>query len=302
MAGMRSRQAALLTTGVVAVSFAVIFIRYADAPTLAIAFWRNALAAAVALPLAMARRRKELLGLSRRQFVVAMLGGALLALHFALWIPSVKLTTIAASVVLVTTSPIFVAAGGRAIFGDRVSRATFAGIVVGLAGAAIVSGGDVQVSARAVGGDLLAIGGAVAAAGYFLAGRSVRQEVSLLSYVAVVYTTCAVLLLPVAAASGPLGGYDAKTWWMLVLLAIVPQGIGHTTFNYLLKEVDATIVAIAIMGEPIGSTLLAFAFFGEVPRWTAVVGGGLILAGIYVATTAQGRARRRETQPLTPLE
>jgi drug/metabolite transporter (DMT)-like permease len=214
----------------------------------------------------------------------------------------VKLTTIAASVVLVTTSPIFVAAGARVVFGDRIGRATLGGILVGLFGAAIVSGGDVQLSARAVGGDLLAIGGAAAAAGYFLAGRAIRRDVSLLTYVAVVYTTCAIALLPVALSAGPLAGFDAKTWWMLVLLAVVPQGIGHTTFNYLLRDVDATVVAISIMAEPIGSTLLAIAFFGEVPPWTAFLGGALILAGIYVAVTAQARTRRRERQPLSPLE
>ena len=299
---MRPRHVLLLAIGVVATSFAAIFIRYADAPALSIAFYRNAIAAAVALGLAFARRREELLGLSRRQFGIAVLSGGLLALHFALWIPSVKLTTIAASVVLVTTSPIFVAAGARVVFGDRIGRATLGGILVGLFGAAIVSGGDVQLSARAVGGDLLAIGGAAAAAGYFLAGRAIRQDVSLLTYVAVVYTTCAIALLPVALSAGPLTGFDAKTWWMLVLLAVVPQGIGHTTFNYLLKDVDATVVAISIMAEPIGSTLLAIAFFGEVPPWTAFLGGALILAGIYVAVTAQARTRRRERQPLSPLE
>src|SRR2546430_2290786 len=132
MADMRPRHVLLLAIGVVATSFAAIFIRYADAPTLSIAFYRNAIAAAVALGLAFARRRGELLGLSRRQFGIAVLSGVLLALHFGLWIPSVKLTTIAASVVLVTTSPIFVAAGARVVFGDRIGRATLAGILVGL--------------------------------------------------------------------------------------------------------------------------------------------------------------------------
>src|SRR5439155_9061620 len=132
-----------------------------------------------------------------------------------------------------------------------------AGILIGLAGAAIVSGGDIQVSARAVGGDLLALAGAVAAAGYFLAGGRMRQGVSLLTYVGLVYAACALFLLPVAMLSGaPLGGFDGRTWLMLLLMAAVPQGIGHTTFNYLLKDVGATAVAISVMGEPVGSALL----------------------------------------------
>jgi drug/metabolite transporter (DMT)-like permease len=291
---MSPRQVVWLVVGIVAVSFAVIFIREARAPALAIAFYRNAMAAAVLLPLAALRRRDELLGLSRRRLAVAAMAGALLALHFALWIPSVKLTTIAASVVLVTSSPIFVAAGSRALFGERVAPAAVAGILLGLFGAAVVSGGDVRVSSRAVAGDLLALGGAVAVAGYFLAGRRLRPDVSLLTYVGVVYAACALLLLPVCLLSGSrLSGYDGRTWAMLALLAIVPQGIGHTVFNYLLRDVSATVVAVSVMGEPIGSTLLALAFFGEVPPWTAVLGGLLILAGIYLAVTAEGRARRR---------
>jgi drug/metabolite transporter (DMT)-like permease len=306
MVGMSPRQALLLALAVVAVSFSAIFIRYADAPGISIALYRNALSAAVLLPWALSTRWAEIRRLTGRQWGIALLSGALLAAHFATWIPSVKLTTVAASVVLVASSPIFVAAGARAFFGERVGRGTLAGILVGLAGAAIVSGGDVHISARAAGGDLLALAGAAAAAGYFLAGGRLRQDVSLLAYVGLVYAICAVLLLPVALLSGDrLGGFDAKTWWMFALMAAVPQGIGHTTFNYLLKDVGATVVAISVMGEPVGSALLAVAFFGEIPPWTAVVGGVALLAGIYVAVTATARERRavgRTGEVITPLE
>lgn len=262
------------------------------------------MAAAALLPLAAARRRQEVRALSRRQVVIAFGAGALLALHFATWIASLSMTSVAASVVLVTTSPIFVAAAGRVLFGERVTRGTMAGIVVGLAGMVIVSGGDLGLSPRAAAGDLLALAGAATAAGYLLAGQTLRREMSLLTYVALVYTVCAVLLLVAALASGaPLTGFSARTWAMFVLLAAVAQGLGHTLFNYLLKEVDATLVAITIMAEPVGSTLLALAFFGEVPPWTAVVGGLLILAGIYVAVTARGAGEPRPTDGVAaPLE
>jgi drug/metabolite transporter (DMT)-like permease len=299
---MSPRQGALLAMGVVAVSFSAIFIREAHANGLVIAFYRNALSAGVVLPTALLFRRDELRGLTRRQFGLAVLSGAILAAHFALWIPSVQFTTVAASVTLVAASPIFVAAGGRAFLDERVDRTTLAGILIGLVGAAIISGGDVGVSSRAVTGDLLAVGGAAAAAGYFLTGRHLRQDLSLLAYVGIVYPTCALLLLPVALLSGgPMGGFDATTWWMLVLMAAVPQGLGHTTFNYLLKEIDATVVSISVLGEPVGSTLLALAIFGEVPPWTAVLGGVLVLAGIYVAITGSSRARR-PTEAVAPLE
>ncbi|MDP8957142.1 MAG: DMT family transporter [Actinomycetota bacterium] len=288
MGGIRPYQILLLIVGVVAVSFAAIFIRVADAPALSTAFYRNAMAAALFLPLAMARR-KEVRSLSSRQFGVAFLSGALLALHFATWIASLSLTTVASSVVLVTTSPIFVAAASRALFGERVGGTTFIGILIGLVGAGIVSGGDFGISRRAAVGDLLALAGAITAAGYLLAGRRLRAEMSLFAYVGVVYTTCALLLLPAAAFGGRLTGFSGETWLMFGLLAVIPQAVGHTIFNYLLKDMDATLVAISIMGEPVGSTLLALAFFGEVPPWTAIVGGVLILAGIYVAVTRQAR-------------
>ncbi|HEX2069676.1 MAG TPA: EamA family transporter [Actinomycetota bacterium] len=286
MNGIRPYQIVLLVIGVVAVSFAAIFIRLAEAPALSIAFYRQAMAAALFLPLALGRW-KELRGLTAAQLGVAVLSGALLALHFATWIASLSFTTVAASVVLVTTSPIFVAAASRVLFGERVGNTTFIGILIGLIGAGIVSGGDFGISRRAATGDLLALAGAITAAGYLLAGRRLRAEMSLLAYVGVVYTTCAVLLLPVAAFGARLGGFSGETWFMFVLLAVIPQALGHTVFNYLLKDMDASLVAISIMGEPVGSTLLALAFFGEVPPWTAVLGGVLILVGIYVAVTRQ---------------
>jgi drug/metabolite transporter (DMT)-like permease len=288
--------------GVVAVSFSAIFIREADATGLVIAFYRNALSAAIVLPLALWFRRDELRRLTRAQVAIALLSGAILALHFATWIPSVKLTTVAASVTLVTTSPIFVAAGARMLFGERVNRLTFAGILLGLAGAIIISGFDFAVSGRAVLGDLLALAGAAAAAGYFLAGRHLRQDVSLLAYVGIVYPTTALLLFPVALVSGGrMVGFGAKTWWMFVLMAAVPQGLGHTTFNYLLKEVDATVVSISILGEPVGATLLALLIFGEVPPWSAVIGGIVTLAGIFVAIVGPARSRRTR-EAVVPLE
>ncbi len=301
---MTPRQALLLTMGVVAVSFSAIFIREANATGLVIAFYRNAFSAAVVLPLVLLipRRRRELVRLTRSQWAIAVLSGLILAGHFATWIPSVKLTTVAASVTLVTASPIFVAAGARALFDERIDRLTLAGILTALAGAAVISGGDFTVSGRAIAGDLLALAGAALAAGYFLAGRHLRQDVSLLAYVGIVYPVAALCLLPVALLSGGrMTGFDARTWWMFVLMAAVPQGLGHTTFNYLLREVDATIVSISILGEPVGSTLLALAFFHEVPPWFALAGGAIALVGIYVAIVGPSRAERRRPA-VAPLE
>jgi drug/metabolite transporter (DMT)-like permease len=292
--------APLLALGVVAVSFSAILIREARAPSLTVALYRNAIATALLLPVALTRHRAELRALDRRQLGLAAASGAMLALHFATWIPSLSYTTVAASVVLVTTQPVWTALGARFLYGERLRPRALAGIAVAVAGAAIISGGDVAVSARAAFGDLLALIGAVTAAAYFLIGRNLRQELALVPYVTIVYTTCSLLLLPAVLVSGTrITGFPTKTWLMFLLMALVPQILGHTVFNYLLRYLDPTVVAIAIMGEPVGATLLALAFYGEVPPWTAVTGGVVVLAGIYVAISAQGR---RTSVPEAPVD
>lgn len=286
---MSPRRLALLILGVVAVSFSSILIRWADAPALAVAFYRNAMAAAILLPLALLRHREEFRRLSRRGWAITLLSGGLLAAHFALWIPSLSYTTVAASTVLVTTQPVWVALLGRGV-GESASGATLAGIALSVVGAAVISGGDLGLSARAAFGDLLALLGAVAAAGYFLFGRTLRVRLSLLPYVGIVYTTCAVLLAGTMAAAGtPFTGFSPRIWGLFALMALVPQFLGHTVFNFLLAHLRATVVAIAVTGEPVGATLLALAFFGEIPAWTAFAGGAVILAGIYVTVSAQTR-------------
>jgi drug/metabolite transporter (DMT)-like permease len=291
---MSRRQLALLATGVVAVAFSSILIRLADAPALSIAFYRNAIAALVVVPLALAGHRDELRALTRRQWAVAVLAGAFLAVHFALWVPSLEYTSVAASTVLVTTQAVWVALLGRAL-GESVSRRGVLGIALSLVGAVVISGGDLGLSRRAAFGDVLALLGAVAAAAYFLSGRSVRRRLSLVPYVAIAYATCAALLAVVVGVSGErFTGFPVEAWILFVLMALIPQFLGHTVFNFLLAEVEASVIAIAVTGEPVGATLLALAFFGEVPRWTAFAGGALILAGIYVTISSASRRRAPE--------
>ena len=288
----------LLAAGVVAVSFSAIFIRLAHAPPLAMAFWRNLIATALLAPVALRRHRAEFRALSRREVVVAATSGVLLAGHFATWIPSLRYTTVAASTVLVTAAPVFVAIGSRWM-GERVARGAAIGIAVALAGAVLVSGGDFSVSGRAVFGDALSVTGAIFAAGYFLIGRSLRQRLPLLVYVTIVYATCTVVLAVVmTAGSVRFTGFPAPTWGLFVLMALLPQIMGHTVFNYLLRDLDPTVITVAIMGEPVGASLLALAVFGEVPAWWTAVGGVLILAGIYLAVTAQASVSREVSVPV----
>jgi drug/metabolite transporter (DMT)-like permease len=211
----------------------------------------------------------------------------LLALHFSLWIPSLSYISVGASTVLVTTQPVWLAGFAR-IRGERVPSRTIAGIALSLAGALMIFGRDL--GSADFRGDALAVGGAVAAAAYFLMGRSLRRDVSLLTYVGIAYTVSAAILGVVVALAGqPFLGFEPKVWLLFLLMALGPQILGHTVFNYLLGHMEPGVIAIAVTGEPVGATLLALAFFGEVPPWTAFAGGALVLAGIWVTVVAQAR-------------
>ena len=287
---MSLRSMGLLVLGVIAVSFAAPLIRLADAPPLAVAFYRNLLATAVLLPPALLLRGEELRSLGRREVAALAAAGVLLAVHFSAWIPSVTLTTVAASTVLVATTPVWAAVGSWLLLGERVRARAAAGIAVALVGAVVISGADLTVSARAFAGDALALAGAISAAGYLLAGRRLRQRRSLLTYAVVVYGVCTVVLLAAILITGtPLAPFPARSWLMFALLALGPQILGHTVFNYLLADLPATVIAVAVMGEPVGATLLAVALFGETPPLISVLGGVVILAGIYVSVAGQAR-------------
>jgi drug/metabolite transporter (DMT)-like permease len=296
------RHLALLAVGVTATSFSAVLVRLADAPAFAVAFYRCAMAAAVLMPFALAYRGRELRSISRVQVALAVLAGAFLAAHFATWIPSLSYTSVAASSVLVTTQPIWVAVFGRMV-GERVSRRALVGIAVALGGTIVISGGDLGGGGRAVAGDGLAIAGAICAAAYVISGRNLRRDLSLLTYVAIVYTTAAALLAIVMAASGTgFAGYEPKVWLLFVAITAGPQLMGHTVFNYLLGHLEAGVVAVAIMAEPVGATLLALVILGEAPPVAAVAGGGLILVGVYLAIASQVREREAATLAEAPVD
>ncbi len=278
------RQYLVLTLGVVSVSFAAIFIRLAEAPPLVIAAYRLCLASLFICPIAWMRSRDELRRLARRDIILALLSGAFLALHFALWIASLSYTTVATSVVLVTASPIFVAIASYFFFRERLTRQTILGIAVCLIGAVLIGYGNRQLGPDPLRGAVLALLGALAVAGYLLIGRRLRQSIGLLTYASLTYSSAGIILLLAALIAGhSLVGYSGTTYVMLLLLALVPQLLGHSSLNWSLRFVSATLVTIAVLGEPVGATALAYLILDEVPTWTEIGGGILILAGIFVA-------------------
>jgi len=277
----------VLAFGVACVAFAAIFIRLADAPPLVIAAYRLGIAAVVLAPVAWWRASRELLNLSGRQLLLAVASGAFLALHFGLWIASLDYTTVASSVVLVTASPIFVAVASYLLWREKITARVAGGIAVSIVGAVVIGLGNWEAGAGSLLGAGLALGGAMAVAGYLLIGRRLRQSMGLLSYVFLTYLSAAVILLVVAFASGQrMGGYPGMTYLWFVLLALVPQLLGHSSLNWALRFVPATMVTIAVLGEPVGATALAFFILKETPSWLEIGGGVLILAGIGWAFSA----------------
>jgi drug/metabolite transporter (DMT)-like permease len=271
----------LLATGVIAASGSAILIKYArDADPLAISLWRCGAGALLLAPFA----GRKLFTIGRKPAALSALAGAFLAIHFATWITSLHLTSVAASVLLVTTSPIFVAIASRWLFNERLRVAAWIGITLTIVGSVLVVGGDL--SGTSLRGNILAFIGGVTVGVYILIGQVARRDAGILQYSAIAYAAAAVPLSVICIVKGiPLWGYDRQTWLSIAALIVGPQLLGHTVINLVLKDIDATTVAVAIMAEPVIATLLAFMFFSEVPPLLAYPGGGAILAGIYLVST-----------------
>jgi len=260
------------------------------APALAIAAWRNVMAGAVVVPLSLLRRRDDLRGMDRRTRGLSLLAGLLLAAHFATWVPSVTLTSVASSTALVATQPVWAALLARAA-GRQVGRRVWVGIVVAVLGAALITGADVSLSARAVAGDLLAVVGGIFAAAYVTAGAAVRARISTIAYTAICYSTCALLLVAVCLATGqPLRGYDGETWLKLAALTAGAQLLGHSVVNVVLRTTSPTVVSLAILFEAPGAALIAAVWLDQLPPATALPGLVVLLAGLAVVIRAGGRA------------
>ena len=284
--------------GITAASTAAIFIRYAlqeNVPPLVIAAFRLAIAALVLAPFAISRRRAELAALTRGELGLALFSGLFLAIHFATWISSLEYTTVASSVVLVTTTPLWVALLSPFTLKEPISRGQMLGMLAALAGGVVIGISDSESSAarNALLGDLLALAGAVMAASYILIGRRLRKKMSLLSYTFVVYGAAAVLLVVFMLARGySPSGYPSMAYLWFVLLALVPQILGHSSINWALGYLSAASVSTILLGEPIGSTILAVILLKEIPGVVKLLGAALILVGIYVVARSEGKSAK----------
>lgn len=291
-----------LLIAILAVSTASIFIRFAQtdsAPSLVIAALRLTFATLLLAPLALTRHRAELKSLTRKQVALGIASGLFLAVHFATWISSLEYTSVASSVVFVSTGPLWVALLSPMLLNEKSTRAAIVGLglailggaIIGLSDACVIQGGiqcpelGQVMQGRAMWGNFLALAGAWAVTGYLIIGRKLRAGMSLVPYIFLVYGMAAAALIVIMLTAGrsPFG-FEAKTYGWIFLLAAIPQLIGHSTYNWALRYLPAAFVAVTTLGEPIGSAILAFFILSETPSTTTILGGILILLGIFLAS------------------
>jgi drug/metabolite transporter (DMT)-like permease len=297
-----------LLIAILATSTASLFIRFAQAegaPSLVIAAVRLTIATLILAPIALLNHRDELNRLTRSDLILGIVSGVFLAIHFATWISSLEYTTVASSVVFVSTGPLWVAIFSPMLLNERLTRVAIIGLVLALVGGTVIALSDACtwnngmhcpelshiMQGRAMWGNFLALCGALAVSGYLIIGRKVRAKMSLIPYIFLVYGVSAIVLniIMVASKQSPLG-YSATAYGWIFLLAVIPQLIGHSLFNWLLKYLSATMVSVTTLSEPIGSAILAFIFLKETPTLAVISGGVLILIGIYL-TSKQSKRR-----------
>jgi drug/metabolite transporter (DMT)-like permease len=292
---MPTADAVLLGVAVLAVSASGPLIREAGAPTLAIAFWRTILASAVILPIAALRNRDELRALRREEVRTAVVAGVFLALHFGTWIPSLSFTTVASSVALTCTQPVWAAVMARAR-GEQIASGAWLGIAVALSGAVLLTGIDFTLSGRALFGDALALSGGIFGAAYVTVGADARRTMSTTAYTSICYPIAALaLLIACVSSSQQLGHYSARTWWILLAITVGPQLLGHSLMNRVLRAISATVVSVAILFEIIGATLIAWWWFSETPPSGAYPAAVLIAIGVVLVV-------RASNAPAAPVE
>jgi drug/metabolite transporter (DMT)-like permease len=274
--------------GVICISFGAIFARYADSPALVKSAYRVGIAAVIVVPFALIFYRREYLKLSRREIFLNVLSGAFLAAHFATWITSLDYTSVASSVMLVDTIPVWVAVFNLAFGVTRPNRTMWMCVILSVVGAAIVGYGDISFDKRALWGDALAVAGAAAAAADIVCGKEVRGKLGLVPYIALCYGTAAVILWAAVLVMGyPLSGFSAVTWGAFAGSALMSQILGHSSYNWALGYFSSGFVGIMLLGEPIGSAILAYALFGEIPTPVKFVGFALLMTAIVMAARGE---------------
>jgi drug/metabolite transporter (DMT)-like permease len=291
-----------LVVAVLAVASSAPLIVYAAAPGLAIAFWRNAVGTAVLVPVTATVRRTEVAALRGGTVLGCVLAGVALAGHFGTWVPSPKLTTVAAATALVATQPVWQGLIALAQ-GRRLPRLMWLGIALAVGGAVLATGSDFATSGRAFAGDLLALAGGAAGAAYTALGERARSGTSTLTYTTICYGTCALVLLVVCWSGGVrLHGYPAATWLAILAMTAGPQLLGHSMFSFALRRVAATTVSVLVLLEVPGAALLGWLWLGQTPRPAELPGLGLLMVGVAVVVVGARGTARPTDRGIAPID
>nr|WP_104821085.1 DMT family transporter [Kitasatospora sp. MMS16-BH015] len=272
----------LLAVSIGGISLSAPLISATAAPALAIAFWRNVMSVGVLGPYALLRHRAELRGIGRRALLLATAAGVLLAVHFALWMPSLRMTSVASATAMVTTTPLWTILLMR-LLGHRAPRLVRIGMCVAFLGVLTLTGVDLSLSPQALAGDALALGAGLAAAGYMLLGAEVRKTVSTTAYTLVCYATTAVVLLGICLVTGTgLSGWSAGAWWQIALLMVAAQLLGHSLSNRVVRTLGPSVTSTAILLETPGAALIAALWLGQWPPAGAYPAVAVILLGLVL--------------------
>jgi drug/metabolite transporter (DMT)-like permease len=286
----------IILIGVFFISFSSILTRISEAPSLAIATYRLGLTSILLAPVFFAKHIPEMKRMDRKTFILCIISGIFLALHFASWISSIKYTSITSSTVLVNTQPVFVVLGSYLIYREKSSLKSMVSILIAIAGSVIISLGDSSMGSNVLYGDFLAVVGAVTVAAYLLIGRYARKSLSVTGYTFIVYTTCTITLFFMAlATSTPLTGYSMREMAIFMALAVFCTLLGHSIFNWGLGHVKPTFVSTAVLVEPVLATIFAILLLGEVPTLPRLIGGLVVIGGIYSFIMTESAESKRNS-------
>lgn len=270
-----------IVIGVIGVSFSAILVRYSDAPSSVIAFYRMLFSCLILLPFFCKGAIKEMKGINKKDWILCVLAGGFLAFHFILWFESLQYTSVANSTVLVTLQPLFAFFGTYFLFKERISIKGALSVIMAITGGILIGASDFAHDKVALLGDVLALIACALATAYFLIGQIVRKRMSLTAYTFIVYGISAIILLVYVLGSGhELVHYPKEEWYLFILLAIVPTLLGHSLFNWAIEWVSTTKISMAILFEPVGAAILAYYLFNETVSAAQLVGALFILIGL----------------------
>jgi drug/metabolite transporter (DMT)-like permease len=283
----------ILVIGVISVSTSAILVKVSSADAGVIAFYRLLFTILLMSPIFLLKYRGELKKVTPKDWGYAAAAGFFLAFHFILWFESLNYTSVASSTVLVTLQPLFAFLGTYIFFKEKFSKVALLSGALAISGSVIISWGDFRISGMALWGDLLALLACALVTAYLLFGQNVRKRLSLITYTFIVYMISTIVLFIYVLLKGEkLGPYPKEEWIYFLLLAIIPTLLGHTLFNWSLKWLSTSTISMAILFEPIGAALLAYYLLGEKVIISQVIGGGVILIGIFLFVREERKIRK----------